>query len=92
MAVLSRIAPEIPVSDLKEAIRYYTQKLGFEVAMELPERDYAILERDGVAIHLFQADVTAGIGVHIFTPDLEELHNELQGRGATISKGITFKP
>jgi catechol 2,3-dioxygenase-like lactoylglutathione lyase family enzyme len=54
MAKLSRIAPEIPVSNLPEAIKYYDQKLGFQDVFERPAGDYAIVERDGVAIHLFQ--------------------------------------
>jgi predicted enzyme related to lactoylglutathione lyase len=94
MATLSRIAPEIPVADLKEAIRYYTQKLGFQLAVEAPKGDYAIIERDEVAIHLFEqsADMPACVGVHIFTHALEELHDELQGRGASICQGILLKP
>ena len=53
MAHLSRIAPEIPVSDLREAIQYYEQKLGFKVVAQMPAGDYAVVERDDVAIHLF---------------------------------------
>jgi catechol 2,3-dioxygenase-like lactoylglutathione lyase family enzyme len=51
MARLSRIAPEIPVSNLREAIEYYERKLGFRIAMEMPAGDYAIVERDDVALH-----------------------------------------
>lgn len=94
MAKLSRIAPEIPVSNLGQAVEYYEQKLGFRAAMQMPGGDYAIVERDGVAIHLFQDDAgehSPG-GMHIFTHDLEELHAELRRRGARISQGIERKP
>ena len=37
IAKLSRIAPEIPVSDLEEAVESYEQRLGFRVAMQMPE-------------------------------------------------------
>jgi uncharacterized glyoxalase superfamily protein PhnB len=92
MATLSRIAPEIPVADLDEAIQYYCQKLGFELEVELS--DYAIVERDGIAIHLFQtgADARTAVGVHIFTHELAELHAELQNRGAAICQDIENKP
>jgi catechol 2,3-dioxygenase-like lactoylglutathione lyase family enzyme len=79
MVKLSRIAPELPVSDLGGAIRYYEQKLGFRVAMKMPAGNYAIVERDDVAIHLFRDDAQSSspVGIHIFTEDLETLHTEL---------------
>lgn len=94
MATLSRIAPEIAVSDLKEAIDYYSQKLGFELASELPDGGYAIVERDGVAIHLFEQSGSAygPASVHVFTGQLEDLHSELRSRGATICQSIMKKP
>jgi len=52
MAKLSRIAPEMPAADLAAALEHYAQRMGFRVAMRMP--DYAIVERDGVAIHLFE--------------------------------------
>ncbi len=94
MAKLCRIAPEIPVSNLRGAIEYYEQKLSFRVAMELPGGDYAILERDAVAIHLFRADSGSHspVGLHIFTDDLDGLHAELQERGARVCQTIMRKP
>jgi uncharacterized glyoxalase superfamily protein PhnB len=91
---LSRTAPELPVSNLKESIEYYEQKLGFRVAMKMSGGNYAILERDDVAIHLFQDHPRSSspVGIHIFTEDLEALHAELQEHGARISQGILRKP
>ena len=62
--------------------------------MELSEAAYAIVERDGIAIHLFQdgPGTHSPVGVHIFTPALEELEEELRGRGAQIVQGILRKP
>ena len=92
MASLSRIAPELPASSLKESIDYYEQKLGFQLVTQLS--DYAIVERDNVVIHLFQDEARkhTPAGVHIFTHDLEELHAELEARGAHLSQGILHKP
>jgi uncharacterized glyoxalase superfamily protein PhnB len=94
MATLSRIAPEIPVSDLRGSIEYYEQKLGFRLVMEMPDGDYAIVERDDITIHLYRADIgsRSPVGIHIFTQELEELHAELQQRGARVSQGIVRKP
>ena len=94
MAMLARIAPELPSANLDDALAYYEQKLGFEVTMRLPGNAYAIVERDGVAIHLFQDGATksSAVGVHIFTSDLDQLFAELRAAGATITQGIVRKP
>jgi catechol 2,3-dioxygenase-like lactoylglutathione lyase family enzyme len=92
--MLARIAPEIPVSDLQEAIGYYERALGFRCVSETPAGDYAIVERDGVAIHLFQSDAQARppAGMHIFTHELDALQAELRQRGARLSQEIERKP
>ena len=94
MATLSRIAPEIPVLSLPEALEYYQQKLGFSLTMQMPGGDYAIVERDGIAIHLFEArmQLHSPAAIHIFTNQLDELHTELQNRGAQLVQGIVRKP
>jgi uncharacterized glyoxalase superfamily protein PhnB len=94
VAKLSRIAPELSAADLAVAIDYYERRLGFEVAMRMPDGEYAIVERDGVAIHLFQdrAQNHSPAAVHIFTPDLEELYAEFAARGAQITQKIEQKP
>jgi uncharacterized glyoxalase superfamily protein PhnB len=92
MATLSRIAPELPVSNIRESIEYYEQKLGFQAATEMA--DYAIVERDGIAIHLFRDGPRnhSPVGIHIFTSELDELHEELRNRGARLSQEILRKP
>ena len=94
MIKLDRIAPELPAANLETALAYYEQKLGFKVAMLLHENEYAIVERDGVAIHLFGgAEFTRSkVGVHIFTTDLDQLFAELSDRGAKIAQAIERKP
>ncbi len=94
MAKLARIAPEIPVSNLRGSIDHYEKKLGFRVAMQMPEGDYAIVERDNVAIHLFQDHVRnhSPASMHIFTHGLDELYAELQQRGAHVSQEIVRQP
>jgi len=94
MANLSRIAPELPVSNLHRSVEYYQEKLGFRLAMQLPDGSYAIVERDDVAIHLFQDDQRnpSPVGIHIFTQDLESLLAELQQRGALVAQEIVRKP
>ena len=94
MARLSRIAPELPAANLHAALEFYEHKLGFRVAMQMPSRNYAIVERDGVAIHLFQDDTRkhSPVGIHVFTSDLEELRDDLIERGASLTQDILRKP
>ena len=62
--------------------------------MEMPGGEYAIVERDGIAIHLFQdvARKHSPVGVHLFTAELEGLRDELLERGARLSQEIVRKP
>lgn len=94
MAKLTRIAPELPTPDLQTSIAYYEEQLGFQLTMQLPDHRYAIVERDGIAIHLFQDDLHdhTPVGIHIFTPDIESLFAELENRGARLSQTILRKP
>jgi uncharacterized glyoxalase superfamily protein PhnB len=94
MATLYRIAPEIPVSNLQKSIEYYEQRLGFRLAMKMPAENYAIVERDEIAIHLFRdgSQSHSPVGMHIFTHRLDELYAELRQRGARFSQEIARKP
>lgn len=94
MPSLLRVAPELPVSDLPSSIEYYETKLGFQNVMTMPDRSYAIVERDGVAIHLFQTKNSnhSPQSIHVFTDGLDQLHSELRDRGATVLQDIVRKP
>jgi uncharacterized glyoxalase superfamily protein PhnB len=94
MAKLTRVAPELPAFDLPASIAYYKQRLGFELTMHLPDQGYAIIERDAIAIHLFQDELRrhSPVGIHIFTPDIESLFAEMEQSGAHLSQPIVRKP
>lgn len=93
MARLARIAPELPASHLPAAIAFY-EKLGFTLASQPPAADYAIVDRDGIALHLFEdrGHRSSAMGVHLFTHDLAGLFEEFTDRGVTFSQKIERKP
>lgn len=92
MPKLTRIAPELPASGLEKAVTWYERKLGFEVALRMPQNEYAIVERDGVAIHLFADHAKRSpVGMHIFTPDLEQLFS-VEDQRRRIAQAIEQKP
>ena len=94
MARLLRIAPELPSANLKSTLAFYEQKLGFQLVKQMPGGDYAIVERDGIALHLFQDPVRkhTPVGVHLFTAELEGLRDDLLDRGARLTQDIVRKP
>jgi len=79
---------------MEEALAYYASRLGFHVAMTMPDGEYAIVQRDDVALHLF-SDRTmphSPVSVHIFTEGLDALSHELHARGARVSQEIVRQP
>jgi uncharacterized glyoxalase superfamily protein PhnB len=91
MRQLMRVAPELPVSDLAQALYHYERQLGFATVMTMPTGDYAIVERDDVALHLYvdHDAATRPHSLHIFVTGLDELESELRRRGARITQAIT---
>ena len=94
MTTLTRVAPELPVNDVAEALQHYESKLGFEVVMTMPAGNYAIVERDDVALHLYQNETGTHLpgSIHIFATDLDALFVELQTREANVTEGIVRRP
>lgn len=92
-AQVLRAAPELPVADLEEALRFYREVLGFRTAMRMPDAEYAIVERDHVALHLFRADVASTpISCHLFTSGIDSLFAELQSSGAQLKQVLRQQP
>jgi uncharacterized glyoxalase superfamily protein PhnB len=60
----------------------------------MPDRNYAIVERDDIALHLFTAEAGAHtpVAMHVFVTDLDELFADLESRGALVTQPIVAKP
>lgn len=93
-AQLVRVAPVLPVRDVGPAAEYYERCLGFVRGYVNADGDlpvYAILIRDGVAIHLKldRTGASAGTGgCHFMVTDADALHLEYLGREARIVKDL----
>lgn len=94
MTRLSRVAPEIPVAEIAVAVAYYSDALGFDLAMKMADGHSAVVERDGVALHLFDdgARKSTPVSMHVFVDGLDEIYAEFMARGARIRQGIEAKP
>jgi len=100
-AHLTGIAPQFLVDDLNTAIAYYRDKLGFNLDF-CYESFYASVSRNGLALHLKCAPKTVSdrahrkqhehLDVYITVTGVATLHDELQSRGALITKPLEERP
>jgi catechol 2,3-dioxygenase-like lactoylglutathione lyase family enzyme len=79
------------VKDVKASTSYYRDKLGFDLAFEYGKPIYYVgLCSGGVQLHLVEASHAPrqpGHGaVSIFVDNVDDLHAELQKRGAKVLK------
>ena len=101
---LVSISPFFIVKDLQVSIRYYIERLGFELEFQGPADDpyYAGVKRDGVSIMLkaILPDVLpcpnhtrhgwARWDAYIYTLDPDTLYEELRRRGVAFLKELSF--
>jgi catechol 2,3-dioxygenase-like lactoylglutathione lyase family enzyme len=101
---LVSISPFFIVKDLQASIRYYVERLGFELDFQGPPGDvyYAGVKRDAIAIMLktITPDVApcpnhtrhpwARWDAYIYTLDPDPLFEELRRRGVSFVKELSF--
>lgn len=68
MTAPPRLVPELEVTDLEEALRFYVGLAGFRLVYGRPEEGFAYLDRDGVHLMLEEAE---GPGRRFHTAPLE---------------------
>jgi uncharacterized glyoxalase superfamily protein PhnB len=98
---ITGLAPQFLVDDLDRAIAYYRDRLGFELDFQY-QSFYAAVSRDGFAIHLKEAPKLAAERAHrkqhehldayIAVSGIQALFNELQRRGADVTKPLEQRP
>lgn len=84
----------IPVTDQDQALRFYTETLGFELQMDVPlpqQRSRWIVvvpagAAAGIALVAASDDAPAGIvtGIRFRTPDAAAAHAALEARGVRV--------
>jgi catechol 2,3-dioxygenase-like lactoylglutathione lyase family enzyme len=101
MASISTAAPQFLVSNLRDTLTFYEERLGF--VRDFVYADfYASVSRDGAAIHLKcapkleaeRAHRKSGQHLDAYLPvsGIHELHEEFVGRGAPIVKPLAEHP
>lgn len=101
MAQFHEVHPVLPVRDVKAALRYYTEQLGFSLKFQDKPDDptYAGVRRDGVTLHLqwqAEADFTAGTAgqamLRFRVNDPDALFEEYRGKGAFYKRTRPHDP
>jgi catechol 2,3-dioxygenase-like lactoylglutathione lyase family enzyme len=101
VARFTGLAPVLLAPDIKEALDYYRDVLGFEVEpYDGDPNQYGYAQRDGAYIHIAHADycrpnsdlVGDLFDVYLWVDDVEAVHADLKERGANILHGPTDRP
>ena len=94
--MIKRSTPELFVENVAEAVRYYTEVLGFEPAGRVPEDKSAPAEwaqvQSGAASFMFEKKgevKTDGVEFYLEVEDVSELADDLRAKGARITDGPT---
>ena len=82
--------PMLAVPDILQAVRYYRDRLGFQLAVEPTDGDkYAVFECGEAFLHLTEAARSANNGsagdvggVFVLVEDVDALYEALRGKGA----------
>jgi uncharacterized glyoxalase superfamily protein PhnB len=80
------VAPVFPVDNVAETAEYYRTTLGFKISVLYGDPPYyAIVDRDGVAIHLSEREDTSTpierCAAYIKVDNADALYEEYEGRG-----------
>ena len=102
VSALGSVSPFFIVRDLRSAVDYYCQKLGFQSTLEVPEDDpfFAIVRRDAVSFCLKEIGPdTPPVPNHtrhewarwdafVSTASPDALYHEFRNNGATIHEPL----
>jgi uncharacterized glyoxalase superfamily protein PhnB len=102
---MGAISPLLAVRNLKEAIEFYKNSLGFQVGMVFPDLnnpEYADLSKDGMVLMFAAASGLGvddkeklGVGVNLYMQidgNIDDYYKELKKKGAKIIVDIKDEP
>jgi uncharacterized glyoxalase superfamily protein PhnB len=85
-------APVLRVPDVVAAAEHYRDRLGFEINFLWGEPPtYATTHRDHVMVHFTKSDAVptpqpdSVSNIYVFVSDIDDVYEELKGRGAKIA-------
>jgi uncharacterized glyoxalase superfamily protein PhnB len=95
------ISPTLAVRNMKQAVEFYKNSLGFKMGMAFPDAEnpeYADLSKDGMVLMFIPAENVGigsqeklGVGVNLYMQidgDIDEYYDELKNKGVKIAVDI----
>ena len=90
--MIQRNTPELWVRDIQEAIRFYTQVLGFQLEARMPEDEaepveWAMVASDNASFmfqHRDEEKRADGVSFYLFVDKINATIEELRSRGAAL--------
>ena len=91
--------PQFPSGDINVTEKFFTEKLGFEVAHKYPEHKFLILKRGNAEIHFGQSpndEYARRVGressCYIRVQNIQPFFDELKSRGVNFRYELTKQP
>ena len=81
-----RIHPTLRVRDVRAAVRFYTERLGFALAFELPR--FAGVELGGAQVFLEEREGAGGGGAYFVIDDVDALFALHRAQGVAEGAGL----
>ncbi len=94
---LAVVAPIFPVTNLRQSVAYYTEKLLFSIGFEWSDSDkepvrYAIIQNGDTELHLTQSEKPHKAGAYFFLHGVQEYYDAVKKNGADITQEIADQP
>ena len=90
---MSRAIPVLAIANLKRSESYFRDVLGFHVEWEYgTPPDFASVSRGDARFFLCQGCPGKQSWTMVFTRDVDQLHQEIKGKGAIIRRAPTDMP
>ena len=89
-----QICPEFRVRDIETVIAFYTESIGFEVALRQEVeikgqvRGFALLRRDTAELSLVESDEVFSHGAFLYVRNIETLYERCQEHKVEIVRGL----
>lgn len=85
---ITAIVPVLKVTDVAEAVAFYTQTLGFGNEWTMADF-YGSAQRDGLNIHFSRAEANTATTVYFFVEGVDELWAEFAPKGIEVVSPLT---
>ncbi len=94
---LDVVAPVFPVTDIKRALSYYTEKLLFESSFEWADSEqeplnYAVLRKNAAELHLTVSKDRHATVAYIFVDNVKGYYDAIKDTGAEITHEMADYP